>query len=194
MRTLTRFTLIAAAAAVLTVAVAACGGSSPTTTTSGRDPGPQAAGAAGFRYATCMRDHGVSGFPDPVVHTSSSGGQTTASVIIRLTPGLEGSPAFKSAQAACGRILPGPGGDGRSAAEQHARAQALLAFARCLRADGVQGFPDPDAQGELSLQMVTAAGVDIHTPAFRAAANGCVGVTHGQITGADVERAINGPH
>lgn len=194
MRTLTRFTPIAAAAVVLTVAVAACGGSSPTSTTSGRDPGPQAAGGAGFRYATCMRDHGVSGFPDPVVHASSSGGQTTASVMIRITPQIKGSPAFKSAQAACGRILPGVGGDGRSPAEQHARAQALLAFARCLRTHGEPRFPDPDAQGQLSLQTVTAAGVDIHAPALLTAARACVGVTHGQITGADVERAINESH
>jgi hypothetical protein len=42
--------------------------------------------------------------------------------------------------------------------------------------------------------MIRAAGVDIKGPAFFATAKGCVGVTHGQITIADVERAINEPH
>ena len=74
------------------------------------------------------------------------------------------------------------------------RDPALVAFARCLRTHGFPRFPDPDAQGHLSLQMVTAAGIDIHTPALLTAGRACASVTHGQITPAQVARAINGPH
>jgi hypothetical protein len=40
--------------------------------------------------------------------------------------------------------------------------------------------------------MVNAAGIDLHAPDVLPAARDGVGVTHGIITGADVERAING--
>jgi hypothetical protein len=66
--------------------------------------------------------------------------------------------------------------------------------ARCLRDHGVTDFPDPNAQGQLSLQMISAAGVDLHAPSFFTAAKSCVGVTRGAIPLAAVERAINGPH
>jgi hypothetical protein len=55
-------------------------------------------------------------------------------------------------------------------------------------------FPDPNAQGQLTLQMIGAAGVDLKAPSFLTAAKACVGVTHGQITLGLVAQAINGPH
>jgi hypothetical protein len=137
-----------------------------------------------------MRSHGVSGFPDPVVKTSGS----SASVAIRITPALAGSPSFKSAQKACGHILPGPKGQGLSPAQQQARTRAMLAFAQCLRTHGFPRFPDPTAQGQLTLQMVTSAGIDLHTPALLTAGKACTSVTHGQLTPAQVVQAINGPH
>ena len=70
----------------------------------------------------------------------------------------------------------------------------MLTFARCLRNHGVSDFPDPDAQGRLTLQMTSAAGVDLKVPSFLRAAKACVGVTHGAITLAEVARAVNGPH
>ena len=41
---------------------------------------------------------------------------------------------------------------------------------------------------------MSGAGIDLHTPALLTAAKGCAPVTHGQITPAQVVRAINGPH
>jgi hypothetical protein len=52
-------------------------------------------------------------------------------------------------------------------------------------------FPDP-TQGELSPQMVTAAGIDLHQPAVLKAGLACRSVTHGLLTRAAVERAVNG--
>jgi hypothetical protein len=78
--------------------------------------------------------------------------------------------------------------------DQGPHKQVLLAFAHCLRGHGIIGFPDPTAKGELSLEMINAAGVDIHAHSFFNAAKACVGVTHGAITMAQVSTAISGRH
>jgi hypothetical protein len=136
-----------------------------------------------------MRNHGVTGFPDPQVTTTPGGG---AVKIATMAPASSrNAPAFRSAQTACRGILPAQG----SGLERHGPSkQVFLAFARCLRAHGISNFPDPNAQGQLTLDMISAAGVDVHAPSLLTAARACVGVTHGQITMAAVERAINGPH
>jgi hypothetical protein len=182
------------AAAGLTLIIAACGGSSPSASSTNAASAAHGPGADAYRFSACMRSHGLANFPDPVVHVSSSNGAgTSASVGIRITPGIKGSPAFKSAANACKHILPAPSGQ-RSGQSDHPPTQALVAFAQCLRTHGFPHFPDPNAQGELSLEMVNAAGINLHTPALLTAAKGCTSVTHGQITPAQVVRAINGPH
>jgi hypothetical protein len=40
--------------------------------------------------------------------------------------------------------------------------------------------------------MVSAAGIDLQAPVVLPAAKACIGAANGAITGADVERAING--
>jgi hypothetical protein len=174
--------------AIATVALlaTACGssGGSPTTT----QP-PKNAATAAFQYASCMRDHGVSGFPDPQVTTGPGGGSIRQAV----PAGVGTSPRFQSAQKACRGIIAGVIGP-PTQAQRQARKRALLAFASCLRNHGVADFPDPNGQGQLTLAMVRAAGVDLHAPKFMTAAKACVGVTHGAITLAEVAQAINGPH
>jgi hypothetical protein len=44
------------------------------------------------------------------------------------------------------------------------------------------------------MEMIDAAGIDLHAPDVLPAARACVGVTHGQVTMADVEQALNGGH
>jgi hypothetical protein len=182
---------VAIAIGAVTLCASGCGGSSPkASATSGASAGPHDGVNAAFRFSSCMRDHGVTNFPDPNV-VSKQGSQA---VMLKITPAISESPRFKSAQHACQSILPAPtnANPAQVAQQQHAREQDLLAFARCLRAHGVAGFPDPTSQGQLTLQMVHAAGLDLHAPDVLPAARDCVGVTHGIITGADVERAING--
>jgi hypothetical protein len=184
-------------AAILVAAIAAgCGGNSPSSasSTAASAAHAQGPGADAYRFSACMRSHGLPGFPDPIVHTSSSGGATSASVGIRVTGQIKGSPAFKSAAAACKHLLPEGPAHQSSGDQEHPPIQALVAFARCLRTHGFPRFPDPDAQGQLSLQMLSAAGINIHTPALLTAGKACASVTHGQITPAQVVRAINGPH
>ena len=83
-----------------------------------------------------------------------------------------------------------PGAQQTDAASVHRRTEAALAFARCMRARGFPNFPDPTAQGQLTPQMVTAAGIDLHQPALLHAGLACVSVTHGLLTAHDIERAV----
>jgi hypothetical protein len=135
-----------------------------------------------------MRNHGVSNFPDPVVKSSANG----SSVTIGINPSISGQPAFNTAQKACQHIIGSPGnGPDSSPAARQARTQAFIAFARCLRSHGFPNFPDPDAQGKLSQEAITRAGINFHTPALLTAGKSCASVTHGQITPAQVVQAIN---
>jgi hypothetical protein len=179
---------VAALAAGLAVFAAGCGSKGPSATTGqSAQNSANTDVTAAYAYARCMRSHGVSNFPDPKVHISGNEG----SIGFAVNPSETGSPHFETAQRACQRILPAPS---NSRPEQQAHKQALLAFARCLRANGIHDFPDPDVQGQLRLPTVIAAGVDIHSRTFLDAAKACVGVTHGMITMQQIQAGVNGGH
>lgn len=146
-----------------------------------------------YRYTACMRGHGVPSFPEPHVVINTPGRQAIG--VHPLPQSIASSPQFKVAREACKGILPeAENGSPKERTEQErARAQYLLAFARCLRSHGVQDFPDPTSQGQLTLTMVHAAGVDLQAPSFLTAARACVGTTHGAITFAQIEQAIHHP-
>jgi len=193
---------IPATAAIIAVAllVAACGGATTTTSTSGTDAAAGNGGSGGgppknflpdaYKYSACMRNHGVSDFPDPVVTHSGNG--TQVSIHVSAADGT--SPQFKTAQQDCRSILPAPSNADLAAQAQQQRihGQDLLAFARCLRNRGINGFPDPNAQGDLNLQMIQAAGIDLTAPQVRAAGLACASASDGAITRADVIQATSG--
>ena len=135
-----------------------------------------------------MRKHGVAGYPDPQVTTNPDG---SVAMAVAGPANASGAPAFRSAQKACSGILlaqsssNGPGGPSR---------QEFLAFAHCLHTHGISEFPDPNTQGQITGQMIDASGVDLKAPSFMAAADACVGVTHGAITRAGVARLVNRAH
>jgi hypothetical protein len=164
--------------------VAGCGSNKPTTSTG--TASANSPGASAYAYSRCMRSHGVTNFPDPKVSVSGN----SVRVAIAVNPSITGSPKFNSAQKACSKILPPPSGDNKS--EQQAHGRILLAFAQCIRGKGIHDFPDPNAQGQLPLPTIVAAGVDIHSRQFLDAATSCVGVTHGEITAAQIRAGING--
>ena len=103
---------------------------------------------------------------------------------------LVSSPEFQPAQTACQHLSPG-GGPGQSPAQRQRHTAALLAFARCLRSRGFPNVPDPTRSGQLTPEMLTQAGINLHQPAVLQAGDACVSVTHGIITRADVARAVN---
>ena len=196
---------IPATAAIIAVAllVAACGGATTTTSTSGTDAAAANGGSGGagggppknflpdaYKYSACMRNHGVSDFPDPVV--SHTGNGTQVSIHVSQADGT--SPQFKTAQQACRGILPTPSNADLAAQAQQQRihGQDLVGFARCLRGRGINGFPDPNAQGDLTLEMIQAAGIDLTAPQVRTAGLACASASNGAITRADVIQATSG--
>jgi hypothetical protein len=170
----------------IALVVAGCGSASPTTTSTDSQS-PQSGVAAAFKFSRCMRSHGVSNFPDPVVNT----GNGHQSIGIKVSPTETGSPQFNTAQKACQGILPMPS-PSEIAQQQRTEEQGKLAFTQCIRKHGITGFPDPTPQGRLSPEMVSAAGVDLHAPAVIAAAEACASSSHGTITKAEIEQAVKG--
>ena len=114
--------------------------------------GSVAARRSGVLYASCMRAHGLSSFPDAAI--SVNGGR----VEFDLPAGMKDEPAFATASRACARDLPGG-----AAAKPPKSIAKELAYARCMRAHGVADFPDPlpgggfDIPGNTSSQQFQAA-------------------------------------
>lgn len=186
--------LIAAAASIATAtAIAACGSSSPTTTsTSGPAEAPPSHAQIVqdqqdmVRFTSCMRSHGIDGLPDP-----TNNGRAFKVAMAPNSPVAQ-SPAFRPAVSACQHLLPGGGQPTQGAGHTQAQVTELLAFVRCLRTHGFPNFPDPTSSGNVTQQMVAAAGVNLHQPAALQDADACTGVTHGVITRAMVARFIAG--
>lgn len=184
---MTKYMLLALPLALI---VAGCGSKGPSTTGGSSAQGQNSGVTSAYAYSRCMRSHGVPNFPDPKVSISPG----HSSIAIAVTPAQTGSPKFKSADKTCSKILPAPPSPAQQQAQERAHSQMLLAFARCLRANGLHDFPDPNAQGQLKLPTVIAAGVDVHSRQFLDATKACVGVTHGQITEAQIQAGISGTH
>ena len=168
------------------VTIAACGSSGPPRAATQPQSGPA---AAAYAYARCIRAHGVPNFPDP--HVTTSPGRVSISQQAVPESGAAAS-RFTSAEKACRGFLAAI--NGQAQAQQKADAGVFLAFARCLRGHGISGFPDPNRDGQITRQMLSASGVDLRSPAFLSAAKACIGVTHGVITPAEIHAAITGPH
>jgi hypothetical protein len=178
---------VAAAAIAAATTIAACGASSSPNSTSAGGAAPSPAQLAQaqhdlVRFAGCLRTHGVPSVPDP-----------TSPRQFKSYLGDNQSPAAHSAEAACRRLLPRGGPDDHSApAPTHAQMTSYLAFAHCVRGHGFPRFPDPSSTGELSHEMLANAGINVHLPALREAADACVGGTHGLLTRAAVARFVAG--
>lgn len=159
------------------LAIAACGSSGDP-----NRPSESALRADGFRYAHCMRSHGVPNFPDP---TSNGKG---LSISINSASGIDPfSPAFKAAQTACHKLLPfgGPSGNGHPSARAE---RQMLAISTCMRAHGITDFPDPTTKppstsaspgrfgvvmGHDGVFLAIPSSIDPNSPAFRAASSAC---------------------
>ena len=129
----------------------------------------------GMKFAACMRDNGVSAFPDP----DASGGLTIDAVANGSSVDTS-TAAFQKAVGACRDLEPsGFMGRKRSAQEQ----ERGLEFAQCMRDNGVGDFPDPAKDGPLidTTRIPSAAGRGAHSiPGFQAAVDKC----HGELAGA----------
>jgi hypothetical protein len=123
-----------AAFAMLALIVAGCSSTSASTGSSGGNSTASTHRRA-VRFAECMRSNGFSAFPDP-----DASGELTIDAVANGSSVDTSSAAFEQALRAC-RDLEPPGftGDSRTPEQQ----EAALAFAQCIRDNGVKDFPDP---------------------------------------------------
>ena len=151
------------------VALSACGPSS-------KKPAADRGGNALIAFSKCMRANGVTNFPDP----SGGGGLNIAGTGINPQ-----APAFKSAQAACVKLMPGGGPSTHATAQQIKDATET---AECMRNHGVTGFPDPiitatppainpaeysTAEYGNGMFIGIPSSINVNSPAFDAAAKTC---------------------
>jgi hypothetical protein len=142
-----------------TVAIAACGSS---TKPSGTAASHQ---TSGLGFAQCMRSHGVPNYPDP----SQTGGGLAVGSGTGLDPQ---SPAFQSAARDCRKLQPGPHGGGEIPESTNL---SMLAQARCMRANGVPNYPDPNIPSHYPLRVEPPPGINTDAPAFKRATAACGG-------------------
>ncbi|MBI4305508.1 MAG: hypothetical protein HY678_04235 [Chloroflexi bacterium] len=111
-------------------------------------------------YSKCMRDHGISNFPDP----SSSGGLAIDASTLGVPPD---SPQFQSADEACKQYMPNAGEPQAPPPEVR---EAALKYSQCMRDHGISNFPDPLPSGGLA---VDGNAVNMGSPQFKAADEAC---------------------
>jgi hypothetical protein len=154
-------------AAVLTAGCSSSSGDGAAVASLGHGSGsashPAAGKASPLAYSRCMRQHGVTKFPDP-----DSNGQLR----IAAGPGTGIDPesaVFKAAQQACKSLEPTP-----PAGQRKKMYGALLKFAQCMRKHGIQDFPDPQ-DGRL---LVPRDRINVNSPQFKSALNACRDAGH----------------
>jgi hypothetical protein len=130
---------------VVALISAACGsGSSGDTTNATGAPAGTASASAhekAVKFAECMRNNGVSAFPDP-----DASGKLTIDGVVNGSSLDTSSAAWKQAINACKDVEP-PGFTGSKATPT--QMSARLGFAQCVRDNGVKDFPDPTRDGPL---------------------------------------------
>ena len=156
--------LLAALAASLAM-VAGCGGSgdskssSSGSSTSNVNPALERA----VKYAQCMREHGVTKFPDP---------DKNGRFMIAAGGPNKNSPQFKKAKQACKSQEPPGIKDNPAQIAQDQ--QEWLKWAQCMRKNGIPNMPDPQ-DGRL---LVPRDRINTKSPQFKKALNACRSV-HG---------------
>jgi hypothetical protein len=182
-------TLFLIACVSFATVVAGCGGggnaagvaSVPSTTTSSTTTATQS-GNGLVAFSQCMRSNGVSDFPDP---------QRFADGSVKLTiHQLPGGARVNAALNACEHLLPNAGPASDSAQQTRVQLADELSFARCMRSRGIARFPDPRAQGGLTVEMVEAQGIDVRSPQVLRVVQACLPASHGALTAAKVREAI----
>jgi hypothetical protein len=130
-------------------------------------------------FSKCMREHGISDFPDP----DRNGG-----IALQGTPGGDldkDNPQFAAALTACKVLMPNGGQPQQS--EQDRRSN--LAYSKCMRAHGLKDFPDPDRNGGISVELTPGSDLAPDNPQFLAADKACKDL----LPGGGKSRSTQGP-
>lgn len=164
------------AGAVLSLLAAGCGGVKPASVASVSTTTSTTTTQSHATFARCMRSNGVPNFPDQGKPTPQQVGVTDAQ--------------FEAGLSACRHLLENGGVSQETEQQRRTRLADELSFAKCMRNHGLARFPDPTAQGELSVEMVQAQGIDVHSPAVLRVVQACLPASHGGLTAAKVREAI----
>jgi hypothetical protein len=158
-----------AALATLAVIVTGCGNGSTGTGTSTATSGGNGAASVhekAVKFAECMRNNGVSTFPDP-----GASGSFTIDQAVNGSSLDPNSAAFKQAMSACKNLEP-PGFTGGKVTPSQRTAR--LKFAQCIRDTGVPDFPDPTPNGPLvDTNRIPSAATPAGMSALNAAMHKC---------------------
>jgi hypothetical protein len=152
----------------MVILISACGSSAPTETGSSGGNNITTNHEKAVKFAECMRNNGVSAFPDP-----PASGELTIDGVANGSSLDPNSAAFKQAISACKDLEP-PGFMGQKATPQ--QMDARLKFAQCMRDNGVNDFPDPTPNGPLidTNRVPSLAGKDPRSdPGLNAAMHRC---------------------
>jgi hypothetical protein len=115
---------------------------------------------AALKFSQCMREQGLTWFPDP---QPGNGG-----LRIQIPPGQD-KTKVDAAMAACKKFMPNGGEPPKLDAEALAQ---MRQFSKCMRENGVPNFPDPSANGQLMLDS-RKVGMGPGDPGFDAASKTC---------------------
>jgi hypothetical protein len=113
---------------------------------------------APLKFAQCMRAHGITWFPDP----------TDGKMSITIPKGTD-PKKMEAAQEACKQYAPNGGEPPKMTPEDLQRARDM---AKCMRANGVPNFPDPDPNGGIRIDG-KKLGTGPGDPTFDKAAKAC---------------------
>jgi hypothetical protein len=170
-RRLRRGLFVSALLGIVPLATACAGGpSGPGVAGQGASSTPSASPSGDPRdvelaYAKCMREHGISDFPDP---------QPGGGIAIQAgPPGSdldENNPQFKAADDACKSLLPPP-----SKEDQQQELEDMLSYAKCMREHGFPSFPDPKPGEGIDLDIGKHPELDPNNPRYQAANKACGG-------------------
>jgi hypothetical protein len=135
--------------------------------------------AKAVKFAECMRTNGVDAFPDP-----DPSGKLTIDGVLNGSSLDPNSASWKQAIGACKDLEPAGFTGGKVTPTQRT---ARLAFARCVRDNGVPDFPDPTPNGPLvDTNRIPSAATAAGMSALNAAMHKCgdfaaaAGVTGGR--------------
>jgi hypothetical protein len=113
-----------------------------------------------LKFGACMRENGVPDFPDPTV--DENGG-----IDLTIPDGTDPATVEKAMEA-CRRYQPN---GGEPAKLDPQRLDQLRAYARCMRDNGIEDFPDPTDEG---IQVDgNRSGLDPTSDSYKAADRVC---------------------
>jgi hypothetical protein len=129
------------------------------------------------KFAECMRENGVTEFPDP-----DASGNLTIDGVVNGSGIDPDAPTWQEAISACKDLRPPgfTGGGERSGEEQ----DTALRFAQCIRENGVNDFPDPAPNAPLvDTNRIPSAATEAGMSALNAAMQKCGDVVSGLLRG-----------